>query len=368
MAGLPRVPEMPNEVLALILDAPNLILADLKNARLANRLFARMVEPKLFRYVVLVPYHDCLSDFQELMRDNPLANHVRGVIYECDWRWTPGFEPQGVTLAQAKTIRRKLRWNDTLELYFRHEMEEDLQVAARKNLASLVKSAKYLDRLSLGMPDYEVKAWNVVSPPDCWLTPIMSTEGELREKPYFHCLNILKLDSMVCLEESLIAFIRTHQRTLKELSLINMTLIWHIDLSIPPPCWVSVLKEVRKCQIARVKLGGKLTNMCRQWWDIRQDDWDYGSLGKLSLKYLTERWMSRTWVEPCPLERARVKLNEYGREFAVPADMFFAGDDSFRMLRQVHDDTEDFEQEDDDLDSDYTAGGSVENNGEGGHP
>ncbi|KAG9775747.1 hypothetical protein KCU88_g5088, partial [Aureobasidium melanogenum] len=105
--SVPRVPELPNEVLQNIID--RLQLQALKNVRLTCKLFATMAEPRLFQLMVLVPYIDCLEGFASLMRNNPsIARHVKTIHYQADWRYHPaeaGFS-DAATQALTKSLAR----------------------------------------------------------------------------------------------------------------------------------------------------------------------------------------------------------------------------------------------------------------------
>ncbi|EXJ88266.1 hypothetical protein A1O1_05196 [Capronia coronata CBS 617.96] len=110
----PRIPELPNEVLQNIFDHIRL-QEHLKNVRLACKLFAMLVEPCLFRRMVLVPYIDCLEPFARLMRDNPIARHVKSIWYDVKWRYTAGLHPCR-SVQQTYAIRDKMSANGLLSL------------------------------------------------------------------------------------------------------------------------------------------------------------------------------------------------------------------------------------------------------------
>ncbi|KAL2436714.1 hypothetical protein ABEF95_013439 [Exophiala dermatitidis] len=110
-ASIPRVPELPNEVLQNIID--RLQPQVLKNVRLTCKLFATMAEPRLFQLMVLVPYIDCLEGFASLLRDNPsIARHVKTIHYQADWRYHPveaGFSDAATQALTKSLVRNGLR-------------------------------------------------------------------------------------------------------------------------------------------------------------------------------------------------------------------------------------------------------------------
>jgi hypothetical protein len=84
MAITIRTPELPIEILHLIIE--QLPPKSLKNVRLSSKTLAMLAEPLLFHRMTLVPYTDCLQPFANLMRDNPLAAHVKIICYNAQFR------------------------------------------------------------------------------------------------------------------------------------------------------------------------------------------------------------------------------------------------------------------------------------------
>ncbi|KAJ9615471.1 hypothetical protein H2200_001546 [Cladophialophora chaetospira] len=108
MATTIRIPELPNEILHSIIE--HLPPPALKNARLSSKLFKLLAEPLLFRRMSLVPYADCLKPFSQLMRGNPIAQHVREINYDAQHRYTPDFVP-GTSAEGGEAVKRGLRDN-----------------------------------------------------------------------------------------------------------------------------------------------------------------------------------------------------------------------------------------------------------------
>ena len=97
MTATPRIPELPQEILQSII---NYLPGEaLKNARRSSRNFAMMAEPRLFEYMVLVPYKDCLEEFAKIMSSSPIASHVRTLYYDAESRydddWVAPLEDEG---------------------------------------------------------------------------------------------------------------------------------------------------------------------------------------------------------------------------------------------------------------------------------
>lgn len=137
MATAARIPELPNEILRSIFEHPDLPLKDLKNVRLASKSLAMMVEPRLFRRMVLVPYIDCLEPFARFMRNNPIVHHVQTFVYDGTWRYSSGLVARPWS-EEVNAIQTKLR-NNALVYAPDQQMEVALLSKCLGSLPSLKK-------------------------------------------------------------------------------------------------------------------------------------------------------------------------------------------------------------------------------------
>lgn len=88
--------DLPNEIICLIL--PHLLPGELKNVRLSSKPLATIVEPILFREVVIVPYIGCFEVILRLGEYPRLRHHVRHLLYDCrtvSHPFVPGYRNPG---------------------------------------------------------------------------------------------------------------------------------------------------------------------------------------------------------------------------------------------------------------------------------
>lgn len=73
-------PDLPNEIFLLL--AQNCPRATLKNLRLVSKTLAQMVEPYLWRHVVLVPNEYCILEFVNVLKHSNVTRHVTKLTYD----------------------------------------------------------------------------------------------------------------------------------------------------------------------------------------------------------------------------------------------------------------------------------------------
>lgn len=78
-----RISDLPTEILALVFSYSR--LTDLKNIRLCWRAIQFLVEPSLFREIVVVPHRDSLKGLVNLSQHTTLRHHVKKIIYNNRW-------------------------------------------------------------------------------------------------------------------------------------------------------------------------------------------------------------------------------------------------------------------------------------------
>ncbi|KIV90453.1 hypothetical protein PV10_07760 [Exophiala mesophila] len=192
------------------------------------------------------------------------------------------------------------------------DMEEDFD-----RIASILQLARNLRVLHIEFPDRDPRiAHDNPDGHSCLSSLVRDLNYDLCVTPRFPKLEHLSLGSMFCQEEELLALVQGVQKTLKTLSLSTIVLL-QPDTSDRESCWVRFFKELRKCKIPDVQVGGLLYNwkadeMPSQRWAVKKSPSE-----PTSLKSRLQRWVTAKIDGECPLHPLAVRNYEEGYTLRV---------------------------------------------------
>lgn len=208
----------------------------------------------------------------------------------------------------------------------------------QENVRRLITATVRVERLHLQMAELSVASSRSRFPSmNSGLSPLARhKDGTLHTIATHTHLKSLRLTGMTCHQSELLAVVRNHRQTLKNLYLQDMTLTASPEDRDIPSCWVRLLVQLRPYRMT-ITLDGHFTNLRQQWWEVGRQPKDEPSPQTSStlpnLKAQVQTWASGGGGEDiCPIAQAAVRIDTNGKEKVVSEREHFRGDPSFKFV------------------------------------